>query len=112
MKWERKLPRKYIIAASPSPMSLVVRVEIQTTDTVEVRAGPALIDSGATGLFMSQGYVECHRLTTWNLQYPIAVYNVDGSLNEAGSITEVVDAILCVNGHSKQANFAVTNLGK
>jgi len=65
---------------------------------VEVRAGPDLIDSGATSLFMSQGYVEHHILTTWKLQYPIAVYNVD--------------AILCMNGHSKRTNFAVTNIGK
>ena len=59
-KWERKLSRKYIIATSPSLRSLVVKVEIQTTEMEEVRAGPALIDSGVTGLFMSWGYVECH----------------------------------------------------
>jgi len=76
-------------------------VEIQTTDTVEVKVGHALIDSGATSLFMSQGYVKCHQLTTQKLQYPIAIYNVNGFLNEAGSITEVVDAILCMNGHSE-----------
>ena len=48
LKWECKLPRQYIITTSPSPRSLVVKVEIQTTDTAEVRVGPALIDSGAT----------------------------------------------------------------
>ena len=87
-------------------------MEIQTTDTAEVRAGPALIDSGATGLFMSQGYVEHHRLITQKLQCPIAVYNIDGSLNEARSITEMVDAILHVNRHSERTNFTVTNLSK
>ena len=101
LKWECKLPRKYIIAACPRPRSLGVKVEIQTTDTAEVRAGPALIDSRATSLFMSWGYVKCHRLTTWKLQHSIVVYNVDGLLNEARSITEVVNAILHVNRHTK-----------
>ena len=96
----------------PSSKSLVVKVEIQTTDMAEVRSEPALIDSGATGLFMSKGSVKCHRLNTRKLEYSIAVYNINGLPNEAGSITKVVDAILHVNGHSERANFAVTNLGK
>ena len=43
---------------------------------------------------------------------PIPVYNVDGTLNEAGSITEVVDLILRYRNHSEQTLFAVTCLGK
>jgi hypothetical protein len=31
--WERQLPVKYIITASPGPMSLAVDVEIESTDT-------------------------------------------------------------------------------
>jgi hypothetical protein len=31
--WERQLPIKYIIAASPGLMSLLVDVEIESTDT-------------------------------------------------------------------------------
>ena len=85
-KWERKLPKKYVVAATPSPKSLVIKVEIQTTDTAEVKAGPVLVDCGATGKFMNRAYVERHRLTTQKLQRPIPVFNVDGSPNEAGSI--------------------------
>ena len=47
--WEHKLPKKYVAASSPRSRSLVVKVEIQTTDTAEVMSGPVLIDSGATG---------------------------------------------------------------
>ena len=111
-KWECKLPQKYVIAAVPSPKSLIVKVEIQTTDTTKVRSGPALIDSGATGLFMDWRYVECYKLTTRKLHHPIVVYNVDGSPNEAGCITETVEVILRLNGHSERVNCAVTNLGK
>jgi hypothetical protein len=46
------------------------------------------------------------------LQRPIPVYNVDGTLNEAGSIKEVVDLVLRFKDHSERVPFAVTNLGK
>ena len=82
------------MAASPSPKSLVVKVEIQTTDTAEVRSKPALIDSGVTSLFMDQRYVECYKLSTWKLHFPILVYNVDSSPNKSGCITEAVEVIL------------------
>jgi hypothetical protein len=32
--WEHRLPVKYIVAASPGPMSLAVEVEIESMDTV------------------------------------------------------------------------------
>ena len=112
LKWEHKLPEKYVVAAFPGPKSLMVKGEIQTTYTAEIRFRPTLIDSGVTGLFMDQRYVECYKLSTWKLQFPILVYNVDGSPNESGSITEAVEVILWLNGNSKQINFTVTNLDK
>ena len=42
----------------------------------------------------------------------IPVYNVDGTLNEAGSITEVVSLILHYKNHSERTTFAVHGLGK
>ena len=59
---------------------------------------------------MSQNYVKCNQVTTRKLGWPIPVYNVDGSPNESGYITQIVDAILCFYGHSERMNFAVTNL--
>ena len=40
------------------------------------------------------------------------MHNVDSSLNEDGSVTEIVNTILHVNGHSKRTTFTVTNLRK
>jgi hypothetical protein len=31
--WERRLPIKYVVTVSPGPMSLVVDMEIESTDT-------------------------------------------------------------------------------
>ena len=92
--WERCLPKQYVVVSTPSSKSLVIKVGVQSTDTGEVKSGPALVDCGATGQFMDRSYVECNRLTTRKLIRPIPIYNVDGTPNEVGSITEIVDAIL------------------
>ncbi|KNZ75238.1 hypothetical protein J132_03893, partial [Termitomyces sp. J132] len=51
-------------------------------------------------------------LTTHPLSCPNPVYNVDGMLNEAGSIHSVVDLVLHYQDHSERAAFAITGLGK
>ena len=66
-QWEKRLPKQYVVAATPGPKSLVIKVEIQTTDTAEVKSGPMLVDCGATSQFMDRDYVEQNRLTTRKL---------------------------------------------
>ena len=71
-----------------------------------------LVDSRATGLFMDRDFVQRTQLATRKLSKPIPVFNVDGTLNEQGSITEVIDVLLHHKSHSERALFAVTGLGK
>lgn len=111
-KWEKRLPERYVVASNPSSNSFELGVSIQTTDTGEVRSMRALLDSGATGLFANRDFVKRNRLTTRTLSRPIPVYNVDGSPNESGSITEVLEVVLRYRDHSETAVFAVTNLGR
>lgn len=61
-KWERRLPRRYIVAAMPSPMLLKLKVDIQTTDTGESHNLTALLDSGATGLFINMEFIHENQL--------------------------------------------------
>ena len=81
-------------------------------DTGEVKSLQFSVNSGATGLFIEQEYVKANQLTTQSLSKPILVYNANGTLNEAGSITEMVDLILNYKNHSGKALFTVTSLGK
>jgi hypothetical protein len=111
-RWERRLPGSYTVAATPGANSLSLKVEIQTTDTADVKGVSALLDSGATGLFIDSEFVRENRIATRTLTRPIALYNVDGTANEAGAIREVVDLILRFRNHSERALFAVTSLGK
>src|SRR6202040_569095 len=87
LRWERRLPRKYVVASTTSANSLSLTVEIMTTDTQETKSVKALLDCGATGLFLDRGYVTRGKLTTRTLSRAIPVYNVDGMANEVGSIS-------------------------
>jgi hypothetical protein len=86
-------------------------VEIQTTDTAEKHHLKALLDCGATRLFLDKCYVNKNGLPTRQLQKPVPVLNVDGTPNEAGAITHVVDLILHYKEHAERTLFAVTFLG-
>src|SRR5215471_15034385 len=92
--WERRLPRSMVLAATPSSKSLRLQVELQTTDTQDMKAAKALLDSGASGLFANRKYIDREQLNTRKLSEPIVVRNVDGTPNEAGPIKEVLDVVL------------------
>ena len=94
-KWEKALPEKFTIATTEgTPNSLNLKVEIETTDTAEKKSITTLVDSGATGEFIDRQYAKSCRFNLLKLTQPIPVYNVDGSPNEAGSITEAVTLLL------------------
>jgi len=94
-KWERRLQSKPVIALAEDGLtSLKLKVELGTTDTGEVKSVNSFIDSRATREFIDRHYSKSNQLHTQKLSEPIPVYNVDGTLNKAGSITEVVDLIL------------------
>jgi hypothetical protein len=110
--WERHLPKKFIIAMTPSQNSLSIDVEIEMTDTAMKRNTSALVDCGATGLFVDTEYVRLNNISTRRLTSPIPVYNVDGTANEAGAINEIADVVLRYKGHAERTQLAVTSLGK
>jgi len=112
-KWERRLPERIVIGTTETgPTSLKLKMEIETTDTAERRSVLSLVDSGATGELIDRHYAKSCRFNLLKLSKPIPVYNVDGTPNEAGDITEVVDFILRYKNHSERTLFAVSNLGK
>jgi hypothetical protein len=112
-KWERKfLPRSVIAALNKQGTSLFLQIELETTDTAERKSVQALVDCGATGSFIDRDFMRNNQINTRKLSQPIAVYNVDGSPNEAGEISEVINIILCYRNHSERSLLAVTGLGR
>jgi Retroviral aspartyl protease len=86
-------------------------IHIRALDTGAQHDVQALLDSGATGLFLSTSFIERNNLNTRELPMAVPVYNVDGSLNQGGSITEEVDVILTYQEHKEKATFALCDLG-
>src|SRR5882757_4714611 len=107
-RWERRLLHRYVVASTPLENSLHLKVEIVTTDTQQLISFMALLNCRATGLFVDRGFVDRNRITTRTLSHPIPVYNIDRTLNEVGSIWEVVDVILRYKDHSERVQFGVT----
>jgi len=93
-------------------MSIILPIEIGTTDTSEVHSIKALLDSGATGNFIDKDFVRTKGISTRSISRPIPVFNVDGSPNEAGQISKVVDVVLRYKTHSERTLLAISNLGK
>jgi len=84
-KWERRLPKLLSISALDAQgTSLLLPVEIETTDTSELHSVKALLDSRATGSFIDRNFVHSKGINTRTLSHNIPVFNVDSSPNEAG----------------------------
>jgi hypothetical protein len=108
-RWEKRLPSKYIVASIPSTNSLEVEVQIQGTDIGAPISLSALLDCGATGIFMDTEWVCKNKITTRPLLRPIPVYNVDGSPNAAGEIKDVAEVTLHYKDHTELAHLRLRN---
>ena len=83
----------YTITLTLSLNSLDLDVYMQTLDTGVVHSMHALLDCGASELFINTVFVARNKLTMKPLSCPILVYNIDSSPNEAGSICEIVELV-------------------
>jgi len=112
-KWEKRLPKLFLISALDTRgTSLLLPVEIRTTDISELHLVEALLDCGATGSLIDRDFVCSKGMNTRTLSHNIPVFNVDSSPNEAGQISEVMDIVLCYKTHSERMLLAVSGLRK
>jgi len=112
-KWKKRLPRQLSTnTLDACGTSIILPIEIGTTDTSKVHSVKALLDSGATGNFINKDFVCTKGISTRNISHPILVFNVDGSPNEAEQISKVVDVVLHYKTHSERMLLTVSNLRK
>jgi hypothetical protein len=104
-------PERVYVRSMRVKFSTQIDVQIKALDTGSQLDLRALLDSGATGLFLSTSFVERNNLNTQKLERAVPVYNVDGSLNQGGSIKDEVDVIMTYQGHTEKATFAICDLG-
>ena len=107
----RKVP-KTLIQSANLEHEVSVKVALQTVDTHARMEVDALLDCGATGLFINCTLVHENGIPTWKLEHPITVYNIDGTIIEGGKIVEEVTLIMSYQGHKERAVFEVCDLGK
>jgi len=112
-KWEKRLPKLLAISTLDAQgTSLLLPVEIGTTDTSKLHSVKALLDCGATRSFIDRDFVRSKEMNTRTLLCNILVFNIDGFPNKAGQVFEVVDMVFRYKTHSKRMLLAVSGLGK
>ena len=62
-------------------MYLPIKISSEKQKRIEI-VDEGFLDCGATGKFIDQNYVRDNNLKTEELEEPIKVYNVDGTLNK------------------------------
>ena len=72
----------------------------------------ALLDSGATGLFMDITFAREKGFKMKKLKKPLLVRNVDRTVNTGGAITYQVEYNMFFKEHVERARMDICNLGK
>jgi hypothetical protein len=87
-------------------------VILECTHTKEEVGAMALVDSGAGGNFIDATFARLMKMDTVPLEQPLKVYNVDGTRNKIGTISEKVVVTLKTQGRHTRTELLVTRLGR
>jgi len=89
-----------------------LNIGVEKIDTHEGVIIKALLDSGATGMFMDRQTAARHGFKLQKLERPLVVRNVDGTNNSGGAITHQVECNVFYKGHMERMRMDVCDLGK
>jgi len=89
-----------------------LNIGIEKIDTHKGVVVKALLDSGATGMFMDKRTVAKHRFMLEKLERPIIVRNMDRTNNSGEAITHQIEANMYYKGHIERRRMDVYDLGK
>jgi len=89
-----------------------LNIGIEKLDTHESITVKALLDSGATGMFMDKKMAVKHGFRLQKLERPVAVRNIDGTNNSERAIIHQVEVNVYYKSHVERMRMDVCNLGK
>ena len=89
-----------------------MKVGLEKLENHEGIAVKALLDSGATGLFMDMTFAREKRFKMERMKYPLLVKNMDGTVNIGKAIMHQVEYNIFFKGHMERVRIDVCNLGK
>ena len=82
---EKAKGEERVVRCTMRPLREVwMRIRLEKIDTHEGVTVKALLDSGATGMFVDKKFTERHGFRLDKLEKPLIVMNVDGSNNSGG----------------------------
>ena len=87
-------------------------MDIEKIDTHKEQTVKALLDSGATGIFMSKGLAQKGGYRLIKLDRPLQVRNVDGTSNSGGAIMHEVEVNMFYKGHVERVWMDICKLEK
>jgi len=89
-----------------------MKVGLEKLENHEGVVVKALLDSGATGLFMDTTFAREKGFKMERMKYSLLVKNMDGTVNVGGAITHQVECNMFFKGHIERVRMDVCNLGK
>ena len=89
-----------------------MKVGLEKLESHEEVVVKALLDSGATGLFMDMTFAREKGFKMERIKNPLLVKNVDGTVNTGGAIIHQVECNMFFKGHVERVRMNVYNLGK
>jgi len=81
---------------------VTVKIGLKQEEEEEGVVTEAVLDSGATGLVMSEEFTRKHKFRRMKLERPVYVRNVDGTLNYAGPIVDTVEVEIFFKRHKER----------
>jgi len=81
---------------------VTVKIGLKQKEEEEGIVVDVLLDSGVTGLMMSEEFARKYRFRRTRLERLIYVKNVDGTLNYAGPIVDTVEMEIFFKGHKER----------
>jgi len=89
-----------------------MKVGLEKLESHEGVAVKALLNSGATGLFMDTAFAKGKGFKIERLKNPLLVRNIDGTVNVGGVITHQVEYNMFFKEHVERVRMDMYNLGK
>jgi len=109
---EKAKGEERVVRCTMQPLREVwIKIGMEKIDTHEGVIVKALLDSGATGMFVDRKFVEKHGFKMEKLDRPSKVTNVDGTDNMGGSIMHEIECNIYYRGYVERMRMDVCNLG-
>ena len=91
--------------------AMYLPIKISSNTGKQIETVKALLDSRASRKFIDQDYAWNIHAERKNLERPIQVYNMDGTPNKKGTITQYVELEFEIHKWKRKHRLLVTGLG-